>query len=439
MQKIDKARIAAYKAINPDFLVVQYHKSYGVDLGGNLTSASPPYWNNDCDTFYAWAGRHPQYGPRENYYIHYDNIADSAHRVQHFFSGTLEYFLADLRHAGWRAYVCEETVRRCRELSFDGTFFDVTYFPWYDYRPENWCERPPFNAPAFSQWGKTWNDTFAVPYWSHIRRYYHEAGRDYLCLPNCDQMVTGWYSDDYLDSCDGAMVEGFFTFGGRLMGADWQLSATRILRYLTGSGRDKVMIAQCSPAAADMAARRWCIANYFLLKNRSSYYNIVHSDMAEWWPEYEIALDSFVSVPADLAALRVAGSSSLYRRDYKNGAVVINPGAGAQTLALSGQWLPVSFSGGGNVTNGQKAAQTLTTGNAVTGAVTVAPGEALILQKPTAVARPARPIAAWPAADRAAGVLVTLSGKVVPAASARAKSGVYLRREHCSCRPVFLW
>lgn len=54
MQKIDKAKITAYKTLNPAFIVVQYHKSYGVDLQQNITSATTPYWNNDCDSLYAW-------------------------------------------------------------------------------------------------------------------------------------------------------------------------------------------------------------------------------------------------------------------------------------------------------------------------------------------------------------------------------------------------
>lgn len=380
-QKIDKERIAAYKAVNPKFIVLQYHKSYGVDLQQNITSPVSPAWNNDCDTFVAWVNRNPSYGSRESYYLHYTNSVDSAHRVKHYWNGVNEYYLADLRHAGWRQYVAETNVWRCRNIGFDGTFFDATYFPSYGYDPENWFDSVPYNAGGITNFGTPWNQTFAVPYWASIRNYFHASGRDYLCIVNCDQMVTGWYNDAYLDSVDGAMAEGFFTYGGKLTGADWSLSAGRILKYLTGAGKNKILIAQCSPGAADQSVRRWCIANYLLLKNKYSYYNISLSANANWWPEYEIALDSFVTQPSTLNDLLVAGTTSLYKRDYKSGMVLVNPGSGAQSFALGQQYKPVTFTGGGDVINGVLPAMSVTYGTAVSGAVTVAAGEVLVLQK----------------------------------------------------------
>ena len=382
MQKVDKARIDAYRQINSNFIVLQYHKAYGTDLGGNITNATPPYWNNDCDTFYAWVSRHPSYGSLESYYIHSGGVIDSAHRVQHFWNNALEYYLADLRTDGWKNYVAEVTSSRCSAIGFDGTFYDAAYFPNYGYVPANWCETAPFNAPAFTQFGPTWNNSFAVPYFAFIRNYYHSGGRNQLCIVNCDQMITGWYDDAYMDSTDGGMVEGFFTYGNRLTGSDWQLSASRILKYMTGAGKNKVMLAQCSPGETDLLQRRWCIANYLLIKNKYSYYNNAYGSASNWWPEYEINLGNFSSQPAGLSDLLVSGTTSLYKRDYAAGLVLVNPGAAAQNFTLIGNYQPITFSGGGNVNNGiVPPSSLLTYGTAVSGAVTVNPGEALILQK----------------------------------------------------------
>lgn len=380
MQKVDRERIAAYKAINPAFIVVQYHKSYGVDLQANITSAVAPYWNNDCDTFYAWVNSHPSYGDRESYYLHYTDAVDSAHRIKHYWNGVNEYYLADLRHEGWRRYVAEVNVRRCRDIGFDGTFFDATYFPSYGYDPPNWFDGVPYNAGGITNFGRPWNQNFAIPYWAYIRSYFHTEGRDYLCIVNCDQMVTGWYDDAYLDSVDGAMAEGFFTYGGKLTGADWSLSAGRILKYLTGSGKNKVLIAQCSPAADNLSLRRWCIGNYLLLKNRYSYYNIASGSSASWWPEYEIPLDSFVTQPANLNDLLVQGTTSLYKREYTAGIVLVNPGGGPQSFTLPRKFSPVTFTGGGSVADGATPQMSVTEGAAVDGPVTIASGEVLILR-----------------------------------------------------------
>jgi hypothetical protein len=39
-QKLTKDRIDRIRAHNPDFVVVQYHKAYGVDQGGNIIPGS---------------------------------------------------------------------------------------------------------------------------------------------------------------------------------------------------------------------------------------------------------------------------------------------------------------------------------------------------------------------------------------------------------------
>jgi hypothetical protein len=145
MQKIDKVKIDAYRELNPDFIPVQYHKAYGVDLGGNITNAHSPFWNNDCDSLYAWQERNPQYGPLEDYYLHYGNISDSDHRIGHYWNNNREYWLADIGHEGYRRYVAEETSRRCSEIGFEGTFYDCAYFPSYGYDPEDWCTTAPWN------------------------------------------------------------------------------------------------------------------------------------------------------------------------------------------------------------------------------------------------------------------------------------------------------
>jgi hypothetical protein len=428
-QKIDRERILAYKALNPKFIVLQYHKSYGVDLQQNITSPVSPAWNNDCDTFAAWVNRNPTYGNRESYYLHYTNSTDSAHRIKHYWNNVNEYYLADLRHAGWRQYVAETNVWRCMNIGFDGTFFDATYFPSYGYDPETWFDSIPYNAGGITNFGAPWNQTFAVPYWACIHDYFHASGRDYLCIVNCDQMVTGWYNDAYLDSVDGAMAEGFFTYGGKLTGSDWSLSAGRIQRYLTGAEKNKILIAQCSPASTDLSVRRWCIANYLLLKNKYSYYNISYSANANWWPEYEIALDSFAMQPSTLNDLLVSGTASLYKRDYKAGLVLVNPGSASQSYSLAQEYKPLTFSGGGDVTNGVPPAMSVTSGSTVSGTVSVAAGEVLILQKAVASIINSRVGKAGNNRTTHQGALYSLTGKLLKKAgnqSGNALHGAYL-------------
>lgn len=382
-QKLTRDRIDRIRAYNPDFVVVQYHKAYGVDVGGNIIE--PYEWGRDVGKLEEYIATHPEDGEEEEYYFHW-NDGGGEKRVEHYFRGNMEFHLADIRHEGFRKYLTGETLKRCREVGFDGTFFDVAFFPWYDYEPRNWYEHAPLNWPAIPGCGPLWNE-LAEPYWQYVQNAYHSDGNDYYCLTNCDQMITGWYVHAYLDYIDGAMSEGFMTYQGGLTGADWELSAARILRYLTGNG--KILIAQPSVDAADIVLREWCIANYFLLKNdRSFYYNVNTGLEASWWPEYEIDLGAYEQAPTrELADLLAPGTESLYVRPYERGLVLVNPGSNPQQYALANTLNRYRFAGGGRLVDGRIADMELTFDEELSGLVTVPPGRAMILGKRAGQAR----------------------------------------------------
>ena len=396
-QKLTKDRIDAIRNYNSDFIVLQYHKAYGVDIGNNIVG--PNGWGPDIATMNEFAANNPGYGDLEDYYIHWTNENDSAHRVQHYWAGNLEYHLADIRHAGFRAYLIEETKKRCEQVGFDGTFFDVGFFPWYEYEPDYdtsvgfggngtmWYEYAPWNWPSISQDSSTltqnWN-ALAVPYWQEITNGYHSGATKYYSIVNCDRMITGWYEHVYLDYVDGGMVEGWMTGGdenSRLTGSDWELSASRILRYITGN--DKILIAQPTNGwSSNIALREWWIANYFLLKNDKSFYFYAYSMDVYWWPEYEMDLGAFIQSPTkNLNDLLVAGAQSLYARSYEKGLVLVNPGESSQQYTLGGTYYRYSFSGGDYVAGNTKPAMTLEHSTPMTGTVSIQPHTALILWK----------------------------------------------------------
>jgi len=398
-QKLTKDRIDAIRNYNADFIVLQYHKAYGVDIGNNIVG--PYEWGPDIATMNEFVASNPGYGGLEDYYIHWTNQKDADHRVQHYWSGNLEYHLADIRHAGFRAYLIQKMIKRCQEVGFNGTFFDVAFFPWYEYEPDYdptvgfggdgmmWYEYAPWDWPSIdhdaSTLAQNWN-SLAVPYWQEITTGYHSGETKYYSIVNCDRMVTGWYEHVYLDYVDGGLSEGWMTGGDsndRLVGSDWELSASRILRYITGN--DKILIAQPNNGWSDnIALREWWIANYFLLKNDKSFYNYAFSMDVYWWPEYEIDLGAFIQSPTkNLDDLRVTGTQSLYARTYENGLVLVNPGESSQQYALEGTYYRYSFSGGGYVAEHTKPAMTIEHSSPMSGTVSIQPHTALILWKPT--------------------------------------------------------
>ena len=374
-QKLTRGRIDRLRAHNPGFVVVQYHKAYGVDQGGNVIE--PNEWGPDISKLDAYIAAHPEDGAEEEYYLHW-NDGSGEQRVEHYYRGHMEFYLADIRHEGYRKYMTSETLRRCREIGFDGTFFDVAYFPWYDYRPQNWYEYLPMSWPAIPECASYWNE-LAEPFWRYVQDAYHSEENDWYCLSNCGTMITGWYDPTYLDSIDGAMSEGFMTYQGAIMGANWELSASRILKYLTGNG--KILIAQPSIEASDLELRAWCIANYLLLKNHKSfYYNVNTGAKVSWWPEYEIDLGAYLQAPPrNVEDLRVPDTDSLYRRMYERGLVLVNPGDEPQPYVLTGPMRRYRFFGGGSLVEGEKPDMDLTLDEEVSGRISVQPGEAMIL------------------------------------------------------------
>ena len=377
-QKLTKDRIDPIRAYNPDFIVVQYHKAYGVDQGGNIIE--PNEWGRDISKHDGYMATHPEDGDEEEYYFHW-NDGSVERRVEHYYRGHMECYLADIRHEGYRKYVTGETIRRCRDVGFDGTFFDVAYFPWYGYNPQTWYEYPPLNWPAIPDCGSLWNE-LAEPFWQYVQDAYHSIGNDYYCLSNCGRMITGWYVHTYLDYIDGAMSEGFMTYNGVLTGVNWELSASRILRYLTGN--DKILIAQPSIEVENIPLREWCMANYLLLKNdKSFYYNVDTGGDVSWWPEYEIELGAYTQAPTrHLSDLLVQGTESLYLRRYERGLVLVNPGDNPQQYALVDTLRRYRFSGGGRLVDGQKPDMELTFDEEVGGRITIQPGGAMILRAP---------------------------------------------------------
>jgi hypothetical protein len=345
-QKLTTDLSGAIRAYNPNFIVMQYHKAYGVDIGGNIVG--PTTWADDMATsFNPWVASQttPACQNPENYFLHYINIT-SATRVQHYFNGVLEYYLADPTSSCWIQYLVNVTISRCLLIDFDGVFFDASYFPYYGYEPayssggEMWFQYPPWNWPAIANGASTdannWN-SWVVPYWAAVHSGLHSGSLNYFILPNPDNLITSWYLDEYLNNTDGGFIENFFS---NVYGSDWQLAAGRILNLITGQSTNKIMIAQ--PYPSTITDRVWAVANYLLLRNSKSY--LSYGTCICWYPEWEINLGDYNSEPPDTLS---AMFNNVYFREYANGLVLVNPASTSQTYTLDRTYYNISFWGGG--------------------------------------------------------------------------------------------
>ena len=151
--------------------------------------------------------------------------------------------------------------------------------------------------------------------------------------------------------------------------------------------RDKIVIMQPymgQPDSTDGRKQRgFLLGTYLLLKGDHTYVNIVSSDGGGpyYFPEYQLDLGPATTpLPEDVSQYLWNG---VYRRDYANGIVLVNPNDDAFTLDLDGDYQLVSGTGGGAITDAQLDDSGQYVGGSLSmktvSSVTLAPGSAVIL------------------------------------------------------------
>jgi hypothetical protein len=384
-QKLFQRQIDAYRAQNPNFLMLVYHLAFGLNGAdqtnpvGNITGPNV-FGQEDTDDFTPWVMANGV--TRENAYQHWATPAGPTTRVSY----PDPYWLMDITSAEWQAYL-KQTLLAWAAFPTDkatGFFFDVAFPPWYNYSPSNWWTEPAGGSSR--QALLAWWSANAQAYFSFLRNEFQPSAAHprYLVLPNPDALVDSIDEPAYLEGTDGVFTENWQSI---LQSSDnWNLSVRRICQYVTGSG--KVWMADVTAAGTTLAAadRAMLIGTYLLVRNGTSYIMFGNADLT-WYPEYEIDLGGYVDEPpTDLESLRVAGagaaSGGLYVRQYVAGMVLVNSSAGSLSYTLTAAMNQAGWSGGGPIdSDATEAPQSLTYSETVgPGLVVVAAQSVLVLQ-----------------------------------------------------------
>src|SRR5262249_32973752 len=136
---------------------------------------------------------------------------------------------------------------------------------------------------------------------------------------------------------------------------------------LTDNG--KIVIMQPYPSADPSTAAGqqqvdFLLGTYLLLKGDQTYLNIDYGGGAQYFPEYQLNLGAPTTpLPSDVSSYLWKG---VYRRDFQNGFVLVNPGTTTYTLSLGGTYQQVHASGGGVLSDSQIDAN----GNYIGGSLT---------------------------------------------------------------------
>jgi hypothetical protein len=161
-------------------------------------------------------------------------------------------------------------------------------------------------------------------------------------IPNTSAFTTGWDTTNY-GLTPGIFAEGFAGTGFAV--TDWQASTDELLKL---AAADKIMILQNYLSdASDVATRMYYLGNYLLVKGHHTYLDYFADGPLEWYPEWAIDLGAPTTAQTtDVTTLATAG---VYRRDFAQGSVLVNPTASPVTVPLGGTFQQVVPTGGGAV------------------------------------------------------------------------------------------
>jgi hypothetical protein len=378
-QKQTPSQIAALQAINPNFGLLNYR------LG---TMSGPPMYiiNGQWSSDFSMVTAHEDWFAHMTYGGELQSAADLASgRIRD--TGDNSYAM-DISNVTWQNYWLNSELQNLQATGANGTFVDsFTYGiggAGYDSPPLRYQGTNAAN-PASWPGGVTWTDQLRN--WAQtIENTFTQYG--YKFIPNLDARVTSWEPNWYYNSngvpfIDGAFLEGFGEWTDTY---DWRLSMNRGLD-LTRNGKIVIMQPYTSGSQQQID---FLVGTYLLLKGDHTYLAI---NGTSYYPEYQIDIGApITAIPS--AATGVDGYlwNGVYRRDFQNGFVLVNPGTTTYTLNLGGTYRQVQASGGGALSDAQLDANGNYIGGSLSyqnvGSITLVGASAAIFLNPTTTNAP---------------------------------------------------
>jgi hypothetical protein len=375
-----------FRAINPNFTVLHYQ------LG---TGNSPyDYIIND-----QWASDWNYVNQQESWFAHqsYSGEPQSAADLA---SGRVGnntgWDQADIANPAWQNYTLNQVFQNMAATGSNGWFADSFTYGigggGYDNPIPTRYQGTNAANPADWPGGITW--TTQLGNWAQtienaFAQYNATNGTNYKFIPNLDARVTSWEPNWYDNAngvpfIDGGFLEGFGQWTDTY---NWTLSMNRGLN-LTDNG--KIVIMQPYPSADPSTAAgqqqvNFFLGTYLLLKGDETYLNIDYGGNAQYFPQYQLNLGAPLAPPATDVSNYIW--NGVYRRDFQNGFVLVNPGSTTYTLSLGGNYHLAQGSGGGVLTDSQIGANGNYIGGSLTyqnvSSVTLTGGSAAIFLNPT--------------------------------------------------------
>ncbi len=339
-----------FRAINPNFTVLHYQ----------LGTANSPY---DYIINNQWSSDWTYVNSQESWFAH-QSYAGEPQSASDLASGRVGNNTgldqADIANPAWQQYTINQVLQNIAATGSNGWFADSFTFGFggagYDgtiptryqgtnaANPSAWPGSVDW-ADQLANWAQAVESAFAT--------YNAANGTDYQFIPNLDALTTSWVPDWYDDANGVPFLDGAFleSFGEATDSYDWTLSMNQGLNF-TDNG--KIVIMQPYPSADPSTAAgqqqiNFLLGTYLLLKGNETYLNIDYGGGVQYYPQYELNLGPAVTpLQSNVSGYLWNG---VYRRDFQNGFVLVNPGSTNHTLNLGNSYRLVQGSGGGTMTD----------------------------------------------------------------------------------------
>ncbi len=373
-QKLLPSQNAQFAADNPNWVLLNYKLATET---GPVSYIHNGTWGSDWSTVNA----------NESWFMHDPSGA-------RFFNSGDDWYLNDITNPQFQQYWINNVLGDLQTNGAQGVFADSFeagigpgWWPNSDPRFNGIDSAVPADWPGGQDWLALLHN-----YSGAIENALHAAPQHYFYIPNVGPQVTSWASQDF-SNVDGIFLEAFGQWGGGYQGAtsDWVLGMNRALP-VAADGQIVIMQPYLLNPLGTTAAQHqvdYDVGTYLLLKGDYTYINVFSENQGydpSYFPQYTLPLGA----PLSATATNVSqyAWNGLYRRDFQNGFVLVNPGTSAVTVNLGGNFQQALANGGGvlsassldangNYVGGSLSYQTVNS-------VTVQPGDAAFLFNQTA-------------------------------------------------------
>jgi hypothetical protein len=343
------------RAINPNFLVLHYHLAMWQSAPGVTFIVDGQNWDND----YSSVTTH------ESWFWH----NTSGQRDASTSDGKL---LMNVSDTGFQGYWEQSLADQTTAGDYDGIFLDSASPALLQGEASQGDPRLAGTAARDTTFTELGGLTWIQAWEAWIAKLDASlASKGIPLIPNTGAFVTTWDNTNY-GLTAGIFAEGFSD--PSFATSDWHAATNTILGLVA---KGKIVILQnYLSSTSDLAKRRYFLANYLLVKGAKTYLFYFATSTLEWYPEWDLDLGAPQSTATTADDLLSAG---VYRRDFQNGIVLVNPSTADVVVSLGATFQRVEPQGGGAVDTTGAEPGSYTT-SAVTSITVPAKGAEILLR-----------------------------------------------------------